>query len=183
MRKFYEIGFTPSVMAEQRKRGSRDHYAKDSSANIVLTDREASFIAARDGFFLATVNEDGWPYIQFRGGPAGFVRHVGDNNLRFADYRGNYQYMSVGNATESARCSLFFMDYAAGRRLKAFGLLRFEDVEDTAELRAQLGLGDYKAVIERVAEIEIIAFDWNCAQHIPQRMTAEEFNRFLGGIS
>lgn len=180
MRKFYEIGFTPSVKAEQEKRGSRAHYAKENSDNIVLTSREEEFIAARDGFYLATVNEDNWPYVQFRGGPPGFIAHQGGNRLRFADFRGNYQYISVGNSAAGSRCCLFFMDYAEQRRLKAFGLLKFADVEDTAELRETLGLRGYKAVIERVAEIQILAFDWNCAQHIPQRMTAEEFEIVTG---
>lgn len=183
MRSFYEIGFTAAVKAEQEKRGSRAHYAKESSDNILLTEREENFIAARDGFYLATANADGWPYVQFRGGPPGFVRQVDTNRLRFADFRGNYQYISVGNAAAGARCCLFFMDYARQRRLKAFGLLSFEDVEDTSDRRASLGLPDYKAVIERVAEVEIVGFDWNCAQHIPKRMTVEEFNALLGATS
>jgi hypothetical protein len=173
VRRFYDIAFTPSVKAEQERRGSRSHYAGDSSTNEILAAREDEFIVARDGFYLSTVNEDGWPYVQFRGGPPGFVRHVGNNVLRFPDFRGNHQYLSVGNAAAEQRCCIFLMDYADRRRLKIFGLLEFADVVDAPHVRAELGIEGYKAVLERVASVRVMAFDWNCAQHIPRRLTEE----------
>lgn len=177
MRRFYEIGFTKSVKAEQEKRGSRVHYSGASSPNETLGPREDEFIAARDGFYVSTVSEDGWPYVQFRGGPTGFLRHHGGNTLRFPDFRGNFQYLSVGNAAADSRCCLFLMDYPARRRLKMFALLSFVDVADTPDLRAELGISDYQAVLERVGTVRVLAYDWNCAQHIPRRLTEAEFSK------
>lgn len=180
MRRLHEILFTQGVRAEQSRRGSRSHYEKDFSANVELGPREEDFIAARDGFYLSTVGEEGWPYVQFRGGPPGFLRHVGGNVLRFPDFRGNYQFISVGNAGAEARCCLFLMDYATGRRLKILGHLAFEDVEPASAPRAELGVDGYRAIVERIASVAVVAFEWNCSQHIPRRMTAAEYEMTKG---
>lgn len=174
MRRLHEILFTRSVRAEQMRRGSREHYERDLSPNVTLGIREEEFVHARDGFYLSTVNEDGWPYVQFRGGPRGFLRHTGGNVLRFPDFRGNYQFISVGNAAVDDRCCMFLMDYSTRRRLKILGHLSFEDAPRTPEARAELGVADYVAVVERVARVRVAAFEWNCSQHIPRRLTAEE---------
>ena len=182
-RAFYEIGFTPSVLAAQEREGSRGAYAAQLAPEADPRDRlgpdEAAFIAARDGFYQASVSETGWPYVQFRGGPKGFVRALDEQTIGYADYRGNRQFLSLGNLTADGRVSLFFMDYPNRARLKIFGHARIVDrVEDPA-LVARLHVGG-KGRPERAVLIDVAGFDWNCPQHIPQRFTAEELQPVLG---
>ena len=182
-RAFYEIGFTPSVLAMQEREGSRaayaGHLAPEAEARDRLGPEEAAFIAARDGFYQASVSETGWPYVQFRGGPKGFVRALDEQTIGYADYRGNRQFLSLGNLTADGRVSLFFMDYPNRARLKIFGHARIVDrVEDPA-LVARLHVGG-KGRPERAVLIDVAGFDWNCPQHIPQRFTAEELQPVLG---
>ena len=130
----------------------------------------------RDTFYMATVNADGWPYVQHRGGPAGFLRVLGPKCLAYADFRGNKQMISVGNVTTNERVSLILMDYPNRRRLKILGHLRVQDAGDVAsEELAEVDLPGYKARIERVMYIDVVAFDWNCPQHITRRFTEAEF--------
>lgn len=130
----------------------------------------------RDTFYMATVNADGWPYVQHRGGPAGFLRVLGPKCLAYADFRGNKQMISVGNVTTNERVSLILMDYPNRRRLKILGHLRVQDAEDVAsEELAEVDLPGYKARIERVMYIDVVAFDWNCPQRITRRFTEAEF--------
>lgn len=174
---FAEIAFTPTVKKIQEQQGSRPSYARMESVpqaiNHVLTEAEARFIAARDSFYMATVGETGWPYIQHRGGPAGFVRVLDENTIGFADFRGNRQYVSVGNLTTNDRVSLFFMDYANKTRLKLLGRVRFVGLENQ-EILTRLETPGYKARVERGILIQIAGFDWNCPQHITERFTFDE---------
>jgi len=178
---FAEIMFTDGVKAAQEDYGSRariERFAAVSGPNDELSDREADFIAQRDTFYIATVNEDGWPYVQHRGGPPGFLRVIGPKCLAYADFRGNTQLVSVGNVSSNDRVSLILMDYPNRRRLKVLGHMRVEDTnlvskEDLAEVK----LPDYRAQVERVVYIDLVAFDWNCPQHITQRYTKSEFAR------
>jgi predicted pyridoxine 5'-phosphate oxidase superfamily flavin-nucleotide-binding protein len=143
--------------------------------NAELGAREAAFVAARDSFYLATVSETGWPYLQHRGGPPGFLKVVDPSTLAFADFGGNRQFVSVGNAATNDRVSLFLMDYAHQMRLKVLGRMRMFDLgEAPPEVVFEVELPGYPARIERVAIIEVAAFDWNCPQHITPRFTAAE---------
>lgn len=177
-RAFAEIAFTDAVRKKQKQYGSVEAYAKlltaDAERKDVLTAAEAEFISARDGFYQATVSETGWPYVQFRGGPVGFVKIIDAKTIAYADFRGNRQYLSVGNLTENDRVSLFFMDYPNQRRLKVWGRTKIVDHETDPSLIASLHDKTYRAKPERAAIITVEAFDWNCPQHIPQRFTAAE---------
>ena len=171
--KFAEVAFTPNVKAEQERSGSRRSYARMEIGNDhhdKLGSNEAAFIAERDSFYMATVSETGWPYIQHRGGPAGFVRILDDNTIGFADFAGNRQYVSVGNMQNNDRVSLFFMDYPNQTRLKLLGRVRLVEPGDS-KLLEQLNLLDYRARVERGMVITIEGFDWNCPQHITPRFT------------
>ena len=174
---FAEIAFTPTVTRMQEDLGSRAAYARMQAAedpvNLHLSAIEAEFIAARDSVYMATVTETGWPYIQHRGGPAGFMRVLDDRTLGFADFRGNRQYISLGNLSTDDRVSLFFMDYPNRRRLKLFGRARAVGLEDE-DLLARLEMPDYRARIERGFLITVEGFDWNCPQHITPRFTVDQ---------
>jgi predicted pyridoxine 5'-phosphate oxidase superfamily flavin-nucleotide-binding protein len=176
-RRFSELMFTPHVKAIQEAEGSRSSYARfeDPAASGAdrLDEKEAGFIAGRDSFYMATVSETGWPYVQHRGGPAGFLKLIDDRTLGFADYRGNRQYVSIGNLATDDRVSLFLMDYPNQRRLKLLGHARIVDAEAEPELLARLQ-DHYPARIERGIVISVEGFDWNCPQHITPRFTEAE---------
>ena len=174
---FLHTMFGPGARARQLAAGSRTSYARmeeDAGQADVLTEREADFIAARDSFYMASVSENGWPYVQHRGGPAGFLRRVRGNCIGFADYRGNRQYLSAANLAADDRVSLFLMDYPNRRRLKLIGHAR-ESV-DPADIAALMTC-DYAAEPERAFLIDVIGFDWNCPQHITPRFTEAEIKR------
>jgi predicted pyridoxine 5'-phosphate oxidase superfamily flavin-nucleotide-binding protein len=173
---FGEIAFTPSVKAMQEKLGSRKAYAAlevGEHHNSELGSDESNFIVARDSFYMATVSETNWPYVQHRGGPAGFVKVLDARTLGFADYRGNRQYVSVGNLLKNDRVSLFFMDYPHRTRLKLLGHAELIGTERT-ELLKSLSVSEYKAKVERGILIHVAAYDWNCPQHITPRFTREQ---------
>ena len=175
-RKFSEIAFTPEVMAAQAQNGSREMYANFVQQGItedVLAEKEIEFIRARDSFYLGTVGSNGYPYIQFRGGKTGFLKILDEKTLGFADFKGNLQYISVGNLAYSDRIFLFLMDYAHRRRLKIWG--RGKITHDTA-LLSQLTVPDYPAQVERGIIIAIEAMSWNCPQHIPLKYSEAEVN-------
>lgn len=181
-RSFAEIAFTPAVRAFQTRMGSRIHYAALDTADgrgTHLTEREASFIAERDGFFQATVGETGWPYVQFRGGPAGFLKVLDPRTIGYADFRGNVQYISSGNLSHDGRVALILMDYAQRRRLKIWGRARLVDAHADAALIERLESRAYRAHIERAVVIDIEAFDWNCPQHITPRFTEAEIEAIM----
>ncbi|ACL63934.1 pyridoxamine 5'-phosphate oxidase-related FMN-binding [Anaeromyxobacter dehalogenans 2CP-1] len=174
--RFAELAFTPSVRAVQEAMGSRAAYARMEAGpdhHDALGPDEAGFIAARDSFYLASVGETGWPYVQHRGGPPGFVRVLGPRTIGFADYRGNRQYVTVGNLAHDDRVALFFMDYPARTRLKLLGHARRVGPEDPA-LLAALAPSPAAARVERAFVVQVAAFDWNCSQHITPRWTAAE---------
>ena len=169
--------FGPGARAMQEAAGSRASYARmEAGAGDadMLTDREADFIAARDSFYMASVSEDGWPYVQHRGGPAGFLRRIAGNRIGFADYRGNRQYLSAANLAADDRVALFLRDYPNRRRLKLIGHARGSD--DPADIAA-LMTRDYAAEPERAFVIDVVGFDWNCPQHITPRFTEDEIRR------
>lgn len=173
---FAEIAFTPVVQAEQDRIGSRASYARMTEKgrdDSLLSTQEAAFIQARDSFYMATVSETGWPYMQHRGGPPGFVRVLDATTIGFADFTGNRQHISVGNLANNDRVSLFFMDYANRRRLKLLGHTRV--VRDDPDLLARLTPAGAERIAESAVVIEVAGFDWNCPQHITPRLTLEEW--------
>ncbi|MCR4377480.1 MAG: pyridoxamine 5'-phosphate oxidase family protein [Rhodospirillales bacterium] len=176
---FAEIAFTPTVKKVQEELGSRSSYAQMESAagavNHRLTEAEAGFITARNSFYMATVSETGWPYIQHRGGPTGFMRVLDDRTIGFSDFRGNRQYISVGNLMTDDRVSLLFMDYPNKTRLKLFGRARIIGLDDPS-LLSRLEMPNYRARVERGFVITVEGFDWNCPQHITERYTLEEIH-------
>lgn len=174
-RKFGEIAFTPAVKAMQEKMGSRESYERfvaNGSDNNIVTSDIATFISSMEGFYLGTVTSNGYPYIQFRGGKAGFLKVLNENTLGFADFRGNVQYISVGNLSENDRAFLFLMDYRNRRRLKIIG--RASIVDDNPEILAAIQDKEYIATVERVIVFKIEGWDWNCPQHIPIRYSQAE---------
>ena len=178
--RFAEIAFTPAVQAQQAAYGSRASYARFSEGepwNHRLSPREIEFIAGRDGFYLASVSETGWPYVQFRGGAPGFLRVLDERTLAWADFRGNLQYVSVGNLTGDDRVSLFLMDYANRRRLKILGHAEIGAVGADQGFASRLAVPGYEAVVERAVLVRIAGFDWNCPQHITPRFTLDEVEK------
>ncbi|MGH6933700.1 MAG: pyridoxamine 5'-phosphate oxidase family protein [Dongiaceae bacterium] len=174
--KFAEIAFTPNVKKKQELQGSRRSYERveqGAAGNDVLGSNEADYIAERDSFYMATVSETGWPYIQHRGGPIGFLRVLDGKTIGFADFRGNRQYVSVGNLANDDRVSLILVDYPNRSRLKLLGRARLVGLEDR-DMLERLALPGYKAVVERGIIITVGAFDWNCPQHITPRFSLAE---------
>ncbi len=176
---FAEIAFTESVKAQQTKYGSRRSYARmeQMTRGNEITENEAEFIAERDGFYLATVGESGFPYVQFRGGPKGFLKVLDARTLAYADFRGNMQYVSVGNLTRNDKAALILMDYARRQRLKIYARIEVIEAKDNPELIAQLQDASYDAQVERAMVLHLEAFDWNCPQHITERFTIEEIQQ------
>ncbi len=174
---YANIAFTPAVRDVQTRMGSRENYAPFDDVpaqNNRIGQREAEFIAARDGFYQATVSETGWPYVQFRGGPTGFLKVLDGNTLGYADFRGNMQYISVGNFANNDRVSIILMDYPNRARLKILGRVRVVGLDDDPALIAKLESPTYRARVQRGVVITVEAFDWNCPQHITPRFTETE---------
>jgi len=178
--RYAKLMFSPAAKALQSQGRSRDTYARMEQGedyNYLLSDKEAQFIRQRDSLYMASVSESGWPYVQHRGGPPGFIKVLDAATLGFADYRGNRQYISAGNVHSNNRVSLFLMDYPNRRRLKVAGRLEFVD-PDGERLQALLD-PNYRARIERGVLIHIAAFDWNCPQHITPRYTDADIDRMV----
>jgi len=176
-RAFSDIAFSDDVRAMQTRRGSRGAYARldvASDRRDTLTEREADYIAARDGFYQASVGQTGWPYVQFRGGPAGFLKVLDERTLAYADLRGNVQYVSAGNLLGNDRVALILMDYAHRQRLKILGRARLVEAADDPALVSRLAMPGVTAPAERAVVISVEAFDWNCPQHITPRFTEAE---------
>jgi hypothetical protein len=182
--RFGEIAFTDRVQALQAKHGSRAAYARRAAqpgpAEVIGPD-ERAFIEARDSFYLATVSETGWPYIQHRGGPPGFLHVLDERTLAFADFLGNKQYISTGNLEGNDRAALFLMDYPNQARLKILAHARSVEAQADPELMARLASPGYKAKIERAIVFDVEGFDWNCPQHITPRYTAQEIETLFAG--
>ncbi len=175
---FLDIAITPSVRAAQKAMGV-DHVWQDFKGDREfdrLTENEAAFIADRDSFYMATVSETGWPYVQHRGGPRGFLKLVDDRTLAFADYRGNRQYISTGNVAANDRVCLFLMDYARRARLKIYAHVEEVALDAEPDLTILVTDPNYRAKIERIFRLRLESFDWNCPQHITPRFTEGEVN-------
>ena len=178
---FMNIALTPSVRAAQAAMGA-DHLWQDFKGHREFdrfTHNEAAFIAERDSFYMASVSETGWPYVQHRGGPRGFLKMVDDRTLAFADYRGNRQYISTGNLAADDRACLFLMDYAGRARLKVYVRVEQVALDADAALTDLVTVPGYKAKIERIFRIRLESFVWNCPQHITPRFTEDEVNEAM----
>jgi predicted pyridoxine 5'-phosphate oxidase superfamily flavin-nucleotide-binding protein len=179
---YADIAFTDHVGEVQERYGSQEFYARrrnrDAGPDRITSDVR-TFLAARDSFYLATVGEAGWPYVQFRGGPPGFLRVRDDNTIGWADFQGNLQYISTGNVTGDDRVALIVMDYPHRRRLKIYGHGRVVYPNDDTDLIAELSMPGYPAVIERGVIVTVEAFDWNCQQHITPRYTVTDLEPHL----
>ena len=174
---FAQIAFTPLVKKQQVLHDSRSQYERveqSSRAGDALTEPEREFILSRDSFYMATVSETGWPYIQHRGGEPGFLDVLDDRTIAFADYRGNRQYVSIGNLEHDERVALFLMDYPSRSRLKILGRAEVREGADAQKLIGELSGPDVRALVERAIVIRIEAFDWNCQQYITPRFTEEQ---------
>jgi predicted pyridoxine 5'-phosphate oxidase superfamily flavin-nucleotide-binding protein len=173
---FLDIAATPNVRAAQAAMGSERiwHDYKGHREFDKFTPNEVGFIARRDSFYMATVSETGWPYVQHRGGPPGFLKVVDDKTLAFADYRGNRQYISVGNLSGNERAALILMDYAGRTRLKIYAHVEAVSLDANPALAELVAQPDYKARPERILLLHLVAFDWNCPQHITPRFTEAE---------
>ena len=184
-RAFADIAFTDSVKQAQNRYGSRKSYAgfeSDGGHRDRLSENEIAFLAERDSFYMGSVGENGWPYVQHRGGPKGFLKVLDEATIGFADFRGNRQYISVGNLNADGRVSLFLMDYPNRQRLKLWARARVVHPDEDPELVARLGLPGYKARIERGIIMAIEAVDWNCPQHITPRFTEAEIERLIAPL-
>lgn len=173
--RFLETFFTPDVLAAQAHYYGHSQTMPPQAEQDPLAAEEVEFIARRDSFYLATVTSDGWPYIQHRGGPEGFLKVLDPQTLGFADFKGNRQLLSTGNLAASDRVSLFLMDYPRRERLKILGHARVLDARDHADLADQLTpTPDLRGKVERLFLISLISFDWNCPQYITPRYTEAE---------
>lgn len=182
------IAFTEAVRDVQRDHGSHAFYDRKRvrgravPGTDALTEDEKDYLAERDSFYLATVSETGWPYVQFRGGPIGFLRIIDDHTIGWADFRGNLQYISTGNVVGDNRVALIAMDYLHRRRLKIYGHARVVAAEQDPTLVGSFADPAYDAVVERVVLVTVEAFDWNCPQHITERFTIEELDTYLAPL-
>ena len=174
--KFLEMARTPGVIAAEERNGSAKFFQNFKGHRDFdrLSENEREFLAARDSFYMATISESGWPYVQHRGGPKGFLKVLDEKTMGFADFRGNLQYISLGNIATRDKTSLFFMDYPNRTRLKMFVHTEERSLDDDPALSAALTLPGYKAKVERALIFHLEAFDWNCPQHITPRYTKEE---------
>ena len=192
-RSFAQLAFTPGVKRQQQKHGSRHLYARfEESSDVQSIDAQSNdnadqlgpdereFIVTRDGFYMASVSETGWPYVLYRGGVKGFLRVLDERTLGFADLRGNKQYISTGNLEHDNRVALFLMDYPTQSRLKILGRAEIHEGDAIAQkLIEKLRMPEEKTLVERAMLIHVEGFDWNCQQHITPRYTQEELTEYL----
>ncbi|WP_036504172.1 pyridoxamine 5'-phosphate oxidase family protein [Novosphingobium sp. AP12] len=176
---FLDIAITPSVRSVQADMGAARQweYFEGDRESDRFTAQEATFIAQRDTFYIATVSETGWPYVQHRGGPAGFLKLVDESTLAFADYRGNRQYISTGNLAANDRACLILVDYPRRARLKIYAHVEKLTLDADPALTDLVKDERYKAKLERIFRLRLAAFDWNCPQHITPRFTEDEIAR------
>jgi len=180
MQRYDELMFTDAVKAFQEAEGVADKYAATYGARThALTADEVAFVTSRTSFYMATVSETGWPYIQHRGGPAGFLHVLDDHTLAFADYRGNKQHITQGNLVSDNRVSVFLMDYPRKARMKLQGRATFQQAEDATDLATRLTV-EGQGRVERVVTIALEAFDWNCPQFITPRFDSSEIAQLVG---
>jgi predicted pyridoxine 5'-phosphate oxidase superfamily flavin-nucleotide-binding protein len=182
---FASLVFTPLVRKLQERYGSRMQYQRmqDSSKKPDrLSGFEVEFLEGRDSFYWATTGATGWPYVQHRGGPKGFIKVIDDQTLALADFRGNKQYISTGNLQSDDRVAMILVDYPRQARLKILGHVEIFEGDAAKPWLRRVTMPGYKAVVERVFVIHIAAFDWNCPQHITPRYTAEEIGEGMRSI-
>ncbi len=183
-RNFTDLAYTQSVKDAQEQYGSRrgNESMEGSGDRFVLTEREIPFIETRDSFYVATVGENGWPYMQHRGGPLGFLKVINETTLAMADYRGNRQYISVGNINAGGRVVLFLIDYPSRNRLKIWAEAEVVESSENPELFAAASDPEYGAAVERLMVFTVKAYDWNCQQHITPRFTHEQIREGLAQL-
>ena len=180
---FATFAFTDAVKAMQEKAGSRSSYARMERDVYVdgLTDNEMNFITQRDSFYMASISENNFPYIQHRGGPKGFIKILDEKRIGFIDFRGNMQYITVGNIATNNNVAMIMVDYPARARLKILAKAEILELKDDPDLFELLDLEDYTFKPERMMVFHIEAYDWNCPQHITPCYTAEEIEAALAG--
>ena len=185
-RHYGDIAFTEDVVALQERSGSRGLYGPVGGSRTapadLLTSTERAYLADRDGFYLATTSSTGWPYVQYRGGPPGFLQVLDDGTLGWADFGGNLQYVSTGNVAGDDRVAMIVMDYPGQRRLKIYGHALVRDVEEVPDVARRLSDPAYPGVVERVVTVRVAAYDWNCPRHIVRRYTALELQPRVSGL-
>ena len=181
---FLDIAITPSVKAAQAQNDSAHLWEnfKGHRAFDRFTESEIAFIAERDSFYMASVSETGWPYVQHRGGPRGFLRVIDDRTLAFADFAGNRQYISLGNLAADGRVSLILMDYAHRRRLKIFAHAEAKNLAGDPALAEAIATPGYRGKAERAFLLHLDAFDWNCPQHITPKFDAPDVAQAIGTL-
>jgi len=182
--KFLDTIATPSVRAAQATNGSSGLWDNFKGRRIFdhFSDNEAAFIAERDSFYMATVSENGWPYVQHRGGPRGFLKLLDEKTLAFADFRGNRQYISLGNIAANDRVALILVDYPNRVRLKILAHMEARDLTTAPELAERLALPGYKGKVERAFVLHLETFDWNCSQHITPRFTMADIEPAVSSL-
>jgi predicted pyridoxine 5'-phosphate oxidase superfamily flavin-nucleotide-binding protein len=179
---FLHLAVTDSVRQAQEHYYGNPHPVADATGPDELTPEEVDFIQTRDSFYVATINQNGWPYIQHRGGRVGFLRVLDSHTLAFADYRGNRQMLSTGNLAANERVAFFLMDYPRRTRLKILGHARVEDARQHPELVEQLADADARPIVERLFLVKVVAFDWNCPKYITPRYTAAEIEQIVAPL-
>jgi predicted pyridoxine 5'-phosphate oxidase superfamily flavin-nucleotide-binding protein len=180
---FLEVAVTPSVRAAQANMGVEQLWlGADNRPSDILTEGEIAFIASCDSFYIASVSETGWPYVQHRGGKTGFLKVVDHRTLAFADYRGNRQYISAGNFAANDRACLFLMDYVRRARLKIYAYVERLALDADQELTELVSDPTYKGRAERIFRLRLEAFDWNCPQHIIPRYTEQQVEQAVAPL-
>jgi predicted pyridoxine 5'-phosphate oxidase superfamily flavin-nucleotide-binding protein len=182
--RFMHTVLTPAVLEAERHYYGRTYPAFDAATDRdALTAGEAEFIANRDSFYMATITENGWPYLQHRGGPKGFLRVTGPNELMFADHGGNRQMISVGSLAANDRVNLFLMDYPARERLKILGRARVLDARQHPDLVQKVAPpGGHVTKVERIFVIDVLSYDWNCPKFITPRFTADDMDAVMAPL-
>ena len=180
--RFMQTVLTPSVHAAQKHYFGKSQHVDGAAERDALTGDETTFIESRDSFYIATTTQNGWPYMQHRGGQPGFLRVTGPNTLAFADYKGNRQLVSTGNLAASDRVALFLMDYPQRTRLKILGHARIEDAREHPDLVRDLTEPNERPLVERLFLIDVVGYDWNCPKYITPRFTAAEVERAVAPL-
>jgi predicted pyridoxine 5'-phosphate oxidase superfamily flavin-nucleotide-binding protein len=180
--KYLDLTFTESVCRAQTRYYGRAGKIAGAPERDPLGQAEAEFIAARDSFYLGSISESGWPYVQHRGGPQGFLRVINETTLAFADYKGNRQLLTTGNVSVNDRVALILMDYPNRARLKILGRARIEDARAHPELVAQIADTKMRPSVERLVFIDVVSYDWNCPKYITPRYSIEEVEESVGSL-
>ena len=180
--KYLDLMFTDAVSRAQTQYYGQAGRIAGAPDRDPLGQAEAEFIATRDSFYVGSISESGWPYVQHRGGPAGFLRLINETTLVFADYKGNRQLLSTGNLSMNDRVALFLMDYKNRERLKILGHARIEDARAHPELTEQVADLSMRSSVERLVFIDVVSFDWNCPKYITPRYPEEEVEEVVGPL-